>query len=354
MTQKITLDHIDRLATQGHLTAATRLEARQACRDDTIWLRWAGYGLVSLAIGHLLTAIVFFFAFNWAAMSGTTKLTLIGAGLVMSTLGFALLRPQALFQQIAGIAATVFTGVLFAVIGQIYQTGADAWQLFALWTALSLPFMLIARNAVHSLLWLVIANTAWLTFTAQYAEPLDWFAAELSLTIAGLAFIAVLIGREVLVQRFGQSWLDYAWTRVLTVIAVIGHLGVVTAMVIVEPEDTTTGRGIGAAGFCIACVTIVLYYGKNRAGFAAACLGAAALTAMVGTLLIRILIEITDAVEVVLVLGTAGNLALLALFARWLKKRWRALQPGADAPQHGPTTPTGPNTLGGPEAAVTP
>ena len=41
----------------------------------------------------------------------------------------------------APLALLVFliTGGLFASIGQTYQTGADPWQLFALWAALGLP-----------------------------------------------------------------------------------------------------------------------------------------------------------------------------------------------------------------------
>ena len=44
-------------------------------------------------------------------------------------------------------------GGLLAFFGQTYQTGADSWQLFALWAALDLP---PCRGARSDFLW-----TAW-------------------------------------------------------------------------------------------------------------------------------------------------------------------------------------------------
>ena len=53
-------------------------------------------------------------------------------------------RDQVLGQSVGlpvpmGLLAMLGMGALFAYFGQTYQTGADPWQLFALWAALSLP-----------------------------------------------------------------------------------------------------------------------------------------------------------------------------------------------------------------------
>ena len=47
------------------------------------------------------------------------------------------------------IAASVLVGVLLAVIGQVYHTGADAYSLFAAWTLLILPWTLASRSAAR-------------------------------------------------------------------------------------------------------------------------------------------------------------------------------------------------------------
>ena len=127
---------LDVLTANGVLNAEQRLAGRQLTRANNAWQRLAGQILIAFAIGHLLAATIFFFAFNWAAMSGSIKLTVIGTALAISLAGHAIWPRPGLISQITGISATIMTGVLFAVIGQIYQTGADAWQLFALWTVL--------------------------------------------------------------------------------------------------------------------------------------------------------------------------------------------------------------------------
>ena len=41
------------------------------------------------------------------------------------------------------LAASLFVGALLALIGQIYQTGADTFEMFAAWAALILPWVLV-------------------------------------------------------------------------------------------------------------------------------------------------------------------------------------------------------------------
>lgn len=48
-------------------------------------------------------------------------------------------------------------GGLLAYLGQTYQTGADSWQLFALWAALALPLALAVRSDMVWIGWVLIA-----------------------------------------------------------------------------------------------------------------------------------------------------------------------------------------------------
>lgn len=316
---------LDALTARGLLHPRQRLAGRQLSRADAVWQRLAGQILITFAIGHLLAATLFFFAFNWAAMSGSAKLTVIGSALAISLAGHAIWPRPALIGQIMGISATVLIGVLFAVIGQIYQTGADAWQLFALWALLSAPLALMARQAVHLALWLIIANTAWLTFAAQYAVPLGWLTAETSIALAGLALWGLLLARDLMIQRFEQAWLAPVWTRLYLTVAAIGHLGFISVQATLNDDPLTLGTSLGLVGFWAGCLIIARVDGRTRTGFANASIAAAAITFMTGTALMRLLLEVSDGSEhLVLVLGTLGCVALLALFAGWLRRRLRS------------------------------
>jgi uncharacterized membrane protein len=57
------------------------------------------------------------------------------------------------------LLALLAIGGLFAYFGQTYQTGADPWQLFAIWAALALPFCIAARSDVLWAPWALIVMT---------------------------------------------------------------------------------------------------------------------------------------------------------------------------------------------------
>ncbi len=64
-----------------------------------------------------------------------------------------------LIRQLLLLIASVITGSLLALFGQVYQTGADTWQLFFGWAVLIVPWVIIARFPALWLLWLELINT---------------------------------------------------------------------------------------------------------------------------------------------------------------------------------------------------
>ncbi len=126
-------------------------------------VQWRGFlDAVTLWLGVALcaAAAVCFIAANWDAMGRFARLGVMQAALVAATLAawrLGIARPAG---QAALALTTVLLGGLLAVVGQTYQTGADTWELFALWTALALPWTLAARNTVHWLGWALLLNLA--------------------------------------------------------------------------------------------------------------------------------------------------------------------------------------------------
>lgn len=128
------------------------------------WRYWLDRVLLFLGTALLCAGVIVFFAFNWADLHKFAKFGLLAALLTLLA-GFAALRPAGdLAGRSALAGAQIVSGVLMAVIGQTYQTGADAWQLFALWTLLAMPWALAARAAPHWWIVLVIGNVALLRY----------------------------------------------------------------------------------------------------------------------------------------------------------------------------------------------
>jgi len=117
---------------------------------------------VALWLGIALcgAAAVCFVAANWDALGRFARLGLLEAVLVATTFAAWRLGVSRPAGQAALALATVLLGGLLALVGQTYQTGADTWELFALWTALALPWALAARNTAQWLGWVLLSNLA--------------------------------------------------------------------------------------------------------------------------------------------------------------------------------------------------
>lgn len=114
-------------------------------------------GLAVLAALLLGAGLIFWVAANWPEQTRAFKLHLLEAA-VLASAGAALLWPRGRTALL--LLATLALGGLLAFVGQTYQTGADAWQLFATWAALALVWALAVRRDAMWTLWLLIAGLA--------------------------------------------------------------------------------------------------------------------------------------------------------------------------------------------------
>src|SRR5690348_12313782 len=142
------------LRSAGLVSARGYAAAVHAVRNEAFWARWGQRALLALGAGQFLAGVVFFFAYNWNDLSDLTKFGVVEGALVIAAGGALLIGIDRAFGQVLLVAASVLTGVLLAVIGQVYQTGADLFELFAAWAVLILPWVLVSRSAAHWLLWL--------------------------------------------------------------------------------------------------------------------------------------------------------------------------------------------------------
>nr|WP_231691540.1 GDYXXLXY domain-containing protein [Alcaligenes faecalis] len=164
--------------------------------DWRVFLTKLAWGLAVLL---LASGLVTWIAANWENWGHVAKFAL-AQGAVLVSAGLALLfrrrsggwgHDLGVPAALTGLAA-VATGGLLALIGQTYQTGADPWQLFALWTVLIIPWVFTVRSVFLSVLWLVLINTA-LYLWIDVAR-LGWFGRSYTTqTLLALAVNALLL-----------------------------------------------------------------------------------------------------------------------------------------------------------------
>lgn len=149
---KLKAKDIDLLYSRGYLKYADYLKLITPASFS--WGLWVQRLFLFLGSALLLAGVICFFAFNWQDMGRFLKLS-------MPFAAFAALCSLAVWRgldslggKVLSLSAGVMIGVFFAVYGQVYQTGADAWQLFATWALFLLPLAVLTR---FSGMWLVFA-----------------------------------------------------------------------------------------------------------------------------------------------------------------------------------------------------
>lgn len=254
------------------------IQARFRDTDDSFWRQWAQRTLLVLGAAHFLAGVVFFFAYNWESLGPFARFGLIQGALVLALVaafGVGLQRPagRALL-----VAASVLAGVLFAVIGQVYQTGADAWELFAAWSVLVLPWVFASLSTIHWFLWGILALTAFSTYGGQVLIPLGSITAGNFTALVGALAIAFLAVYELAI-RAGLDWLDERWLRVSLALAGLAILLGPAIGFVLDADDMALGFML----FLVAAGSLGYVYARVLAEFAVVAIatGFAALLAMV-------------------------------------------------------------------------
>lgn len=222
---------VDVLYSQQKISREERDKALDFLYPTSQWQQWISLLFLTFGTVLILTGIVYFFAFNWAVISPTIKFASIQIGVGVCLIGAYFYSLQRLSGQLLLLAGSVLIGVLLAVFGQVYQTGADNYQLFMMWAILIFAWTLLSNFAAQWAVWLVIVNTALSLWWAQAASPKSNMEAMI-LTYLGLLNMGFLLLREYLVNKHKVTWLIANWSRLILVLVVL-MIGLISVFVFV-------------------------------------------------------------------------------------------------------------------------
>lgn len=138
--------------------------------DAAAWQKFLRLFFISLGIGFATAGIIFFFAYNWAELHKFIKIGLIEGLIVITTLIVLFSKLNLEIKNIILTGASVLVGVLFAVFGQIYQTGANAYDFFLGWTLSIMLWVIVSRYVPLWLLFITLINVTLLLYDNQVAN----------------------------------------------------------------------------------------------------------------------------------------------------------------------------------------
>ncbi|REC62811.1 DUF2157 domain-containing protein [Chryseobacterium pennae] len=175
------------------------------------WQKFLKLFLISLGIGLTVSGIIFFFAYNWAELPKFAKIGLTEI-LVITTTGLAVLpKINSNIRNIILTGASALVGVLFAVFGQIYQTGADAYDFFLAWTLFITLWVIISDFAPLWLLYIVLINTTLVLYSQQVAK--DW--ENMSILILMFILNTVILISSILISHYKKIHVPHWFTNIL-------------------------------------------------------------------------------------------------------------------------------------------
>ncbi|WP_353234249.1 DUF2157 domain-containing protein [Diaphorobacter ruginosibacter] len=243
-------------------------------------------GLLFVAGVLLASGLIFWIAANWQEQTRMFKLCLIEGALLVSVLASIFWRRGRIA---ALLCATLALGGLLAFVGQTYQTGADAWQLFAAWAGLALIWALPARSDVLWTVWIAVAAAAigmwWGRFNAWEMLFSGGRAATQQLLFIGMWLLLALVPTLVSLaawtrHRQGVAWWSHRLALALALCAwtTLGVSGLFSR--------TDSPLAFALCGLLIAATLALSYKGRLQ-DFASLCLGALAANAWIMALTVR-------------------------------------------------------------------
>lgn len=190
------------------------LTAAQIYPDGKKWQSFIDQLLYWLGGLALAFSMMLFIAYNWGNIGRFAKFALVEGGLVLAIIAYARCDKQAISGKVSLLVATILIGVLLALYGQTYQTGADPWELFLIWAMLMLPLAIIGRFPAIWMIWVLLLNITIILYYHSMDDMLWVFLGQYTSAMIILWMTFSLNTLSFALWEFAskkQDWLKVQW-----------------------------------------------------------------------------------------------------------------------------------------------
>ena len=184
------------------------------------WLHFLDY--IFLALGGMLfiSGLFFFFAYNWAEMPKMVKLGITQVPIIALGGYLCVKKTDNLMGKIILTFMGCFIGLAFAVYGQIYQTGATAFDFLWGWTLLACIWVIISDFPPLWFLYLALLNLTLLVYISQFQHGMEMVTS--SFLFLGINLLAVLLFEGL--NHFNAELNTHRWFPQLVSTFILGLL----------------------------------------------------------------------------------------------------------------------------------
>lgn len=206
----------------------------QVYPNENAWKRFLRILLLTLAVGFFSAGLFFFIAYNWQAFHPFGKLSIIAFALLLTILFYISTNWSDWVKQGLLVLSMAGVGGLMMVFGQIYQTGANAYDLFLAWTVFVTIWVVLQQSSIIWACWfLLITITIHLFFEQVYM--LRFF-----LVIVLLAGLYLGVWKLLQFLKARGKWMSENWLSRFLFLAFIGYASA-AAMIGIYTSDPLEG-----------------------------------------------------------------------------------------------------------------
>lgn len=207
--------------------------------DEKEWRRFSDRLLLWSGGLSLAFSLMFFIAYNWSRIGHLFKFAMVEICIILAVAVYWKTEKKSSAAKVSLMAATICLGVLLALYGQTYQTGADPWELFFNWALLMLPWAVIGRFPAIWVLWLFLINLSVTLYFNTFGSFFRFLSGETALYwyifIINTCALAVW---EVAANRW--EWLRERWPVRLLISAGASTLTLLVLLFILDDDGSGT------------------------------------------------------------------------------------------------------------------
>lgn len=276
------------------------------------WKTFFKIALLVFAIGFTVLGTLFFFAYNWASLHKFIKFGIIGSLILIGVIIAVVQKDKPIIQNIAITGTAVLVGVLFAVYGQTYQTGADTFDLFLVWTLAILIWVIAMDFKPLWLLFVLLTNTTYILYNDQMTRNSDSLESIYILFAINYIFALFFYIKALVAKTKLNDWLQ----KISTLIAVvIGGFAIATT---IHSSSSDISNLIPIITFGL--IVLSIFFGYQQKDTFYIILGAIAVIAIITSLIMYILDDINT--YIILSFFILGITSIVVFYILKLQKNW--------------------------------
>lgn len=310
---------VEELYAHDKISPEARAYALDYLSSANQWGLWCSRVLLAIGSTLVLSGLIYFFAFNWSKIPPLIKLSSIQLGIVGCLIFTYFYTLKRLIGQNFLFCASFLVGVFMAVFGQIYQTGADAYKLFMMWSLMIFGWILISNFSPLWILWLAVTNLFIILWWDQGALP-DHSMKYMVFIYLVILNSALLSLREYFAGDKDKFWMQQPWVRGVLVLAVLIPMAFPIIILIMNPSSNFSiiaSAGLGLLGHTV-MYSLYRYQRPNIKALAATILS---LCIIAEVLALKVIAELPGMSDILMFLVMAvATLTIFSVTAIYLRK----------------------------------